>query len=120
VSAVERLLYLNDTFEQCAVIGRHQLRDVALIDNKDPNVGIRVTYTGGRVCSSREEAYINARKQISLSLYCSQTQEPSFQLTPNLNELSVLECHTYVEMKTPAGCPTGYIANGRKTALVFV
>jgi len=122
VSAVERLLFPGNSYQQCAVIGRHQLTDVQLINPKDPKTGVLVTYTGGRLCSSREEPYINAKKQISMSIYCSTDQETDFRLSESRNEASVLQCHTYVEIKSPAGCPAGYIAApvSSKTALLFV
>ena len=94
------------------------MRQVQLLDAKDPGKGVVVTYTGGRMCSSLTEDFINARKQISLYLHCAESQEDNFRLIDNLNEYDVLECHAYLEMSTPAGCPKRYDVKMSKNTLL--
>lgn len=118
MSAVEKLLFLNDTFEECAVIGRHEMRQVELVEAGKPERGVVVTYTGGRMCSSLTEDFINARKQISLRLLCSDHEDPNFHLIDSLNEYDVLECHAYLEINTPAGCPKRYDVKMSKNTLL--
>lgn len=120
VTAVEKLLFLDDTFEECAVIGRHEMWDAKLIDKNEPGKGVVVTYTGGRMCSSLTEDFINARKQISLQLNCAQTQDTNFRLIDSQNEYDVLECHAYLEINTPAGCPTGYEMRISRRGLIML
>lgn len=120
VSAVEKLLFLNDTFEECAVIGRHEMWDSKLIDSANPSQGFILTYTGGRLCSSLEEDFINARKQISFQFTCAETQDSNFHLIDSLNEYDVLECHVYLEMSTPVGCPVRYELRISRNATIAV
>ena len=112
---MERLLFMDDTFEECAVIGRHQMRKVELLENGNPEKGVSLTYAGGKMCSSYQDDYIPDRKTITMRLICSPSQDDSFHLLDDLNEYDILACHVYMAIHTPAGCPTGYVTRYSST-----
>mmetsp|Transcript_1762 Transcript_1762/g.3788 ORF Transcript_1762/g.3788 Transcript_1762/m.3788 type:complete len:177 (+) Transcript_1762:228-758(+) len=91
-------------YEECEIAGRHQARVVRLLDHRRPDYGVKITYTQGAVCESFSMA---EQRRITFKLHCSKDKEAEedFRLTQSIFKKS---CNTYLNIRTPAGCPIDY------------
>lgn len=108
MAAVIELFEVFDGFyEVCEVIGRHEMEQVSLIDRKNPEKGIVVSYGGGELCENPATPFQPSPRRTSFELVCSSKQEENFQLI-ELVYPEYVACSAVFRIKTPAGCPQAY------------
>jgi hypothetical protein len=110
VSAVEVVELFDGVYASCQVIGRHQISRVKLLDKKDPNKGIQITYEGGDRCILEDSPFMNYPRRTTFKLYCSK-EESAWALIPE-DEIGV--CNVIIEKYTPLGCPTQFATGWNK------
>lgn len=76
VGISEVLEVLKQPTDTCEILGRVEQKQFALIDPANPSKGISVTYSGGDICSSPDNAaeYHKPRKSRFL-LMCASSQD---------------------------------------------
>ena len=101
VSAIEVVELFGYLFETCQVVGRHQMWAASLIDKRNPNKGIEISYSGGDRCSLDQTAFSGSPRSITFRLICS-SSESDWAFTED-DELGA--CEAIIEKYTKAGCP---------------
>jgi len=95
-AAIEVVEILADTFEECDILGRHEMHSFSVLDSEYPQLGFQITYSGGDLCIERSSA---TKQGITFVLECSQTEGPW-----EVIESSLDYCHVFLSKKTQAGC----------------
>lgn len=104
---MERDVVYGQVFQDCSVLGRHEMSSVQLLDPSNPKQGISVEYSGGHICSSVQRQVFNVPRKIVFRLVCGENEGEFKQLDPYPFDLS--ECEIVMERVTEVGCPIKFI-----------
>ena len=119
---MERDIVYGQTFEECSILGRHEMRAVALLDSRNPERGVMVTYSGGHICSSMERMIFNEPRRVVFRLVCAVDGGETEFREVDAFPFDLSECEVVLERTTRAGCPIDYVRQSQawKMWLMYV
>lgn len=76
VGVSEVLEVLKQPTDTCEILGKVENRQVALIDQSNPNKGIQITYSGGDRCTNGDNMLENGKPRRSrFTITCGSSQD---------------------------------------------
>ena len=123
VGALEALEVLGQLTETCEILGKNDAavdQIITQIDANKPDLGIKITYHNGDVCTGSENPLENgSMRKASFLIYCAENQETNFVQT-KINSNTITKCNLEFSIKSPAGCRIGYgSGTGRKSEIIL-
>lgn len=121
VGALEALEVLGQLTETCEVLGKSEEKDQVIthLDSNRPDLGIRISYHNGDLCTGSENPSENGRlRSASFLVYCAETQDANFAQS-KINSKDVTKCSLEFSIKSPAGCRIGYGSGMRKSTIIL-
>ena len=119
IAVSEVLNVLDELTDTCEILGKIESRNVYLIDNNNPLLGIYVEYGDGDLCSNSEDLNsFNTPRKTRFKLICSKDQG-NFEIDLPGNTQGTTKCLMEFKINTPAGCPGGVYPGFRSTATLF-
>ena len=116
-NVIEKLEIDGKIKEKCEILGTLSQRNIGLINDNNPNLGIYIEYIGVDKCSSVAEynLYDKPRKT-KFNIYCSIKGEKEFKLINSGGAKCLLE----FSINSPEGCPKFYLNIYYKIIFFFV
>ena len=119
VSAYEVLEVLGQMTDTCEILGIKETETVTQLVPGSPRKGIKVTYSGGDICTGSENASENGNpRKISFNVNCASNQDSNFVQT-KINPPIITKCNLEFSINSPAGCPMG-ISGGLSSSFVIL
>jgi hypothetical protein len=119
VAVTEVLNVLSELTDTCEILGKTESRNVYLIDNTKPYLGIYVEYGDGDLCTNSEDiTQNNLPRKTRFKLLCSKEQN-NFEIDLPGNTQGTTKCLMEFKINTPAGCPGGVYPGFKSTVTLF-
>ena len=119
VAVSEVLNVLDELTDTCEILGKTEDRNVYLIDNNNPLLGIYVEYGEGDLCTNSEDlASYNTPRKTRFKLLCSKDQS-NFEIDLPGNTQGTTKCLMEFKINSPAGCPGGVYPGFKSTVTLF-
>ena len=122
VGALEALEVLGQLTETCEILGKNEEKDQIInqIDSNKPDLGIKISYHNGDICTGSENSLENGlTRKSTFVIYCSESQDTSF-VQSKINSKDVTKCSLEFSIKSPAGCRVGYGSGMRKSSIILL
>ena len=116
-NVIQKLEVDGKVTETCEVLGILSKRNIGLIDENNPNIGIYIEYDGVDKCLSPAEYNLyNKPKKTRFMIYCSKEIGANFKLVSPGEAKCLLE----LSIKSPEGCPKFHFKIDYKNVLFFI
>ena len=104
----EFLNYKEKNTNICEILGNIDSKNIYLIDDNNPNIGIVLEYGNGDICTTSQDENLNGLpRKTKFQLICSE-EEDEFFLNFDDRTQGNTKCIMEFAIHTPAGCPLGY------------
>ena len=101
----EFLEYKEKNTNICEILGTFDSKNIYLIDENNPNIGIILEYGNGDICTASQNEELNGLpRKTRFKLVCSEKQDEFF-LNFDKGTQGSTKCIMEFVIHTPAGCP---------------
>lgn len=122
VGALEALEVLGQLTETCEILGKNEASEqiISHIDSNKPELGVKITYHNGDICTGSESPVENGLpRKVNFLVHCSENQDANF-VQSKINSNTVTKCNLEFSIKSPAGCHIGYGSSAiKKSAMIL-
>ena len=102
---MEFLDIYNRETDTCEVLGLGSYSTFSLLDNNDPNKGLKLAYGGGQICHAQGQAGDGQPRKVTFNLYCGDQEDEEFSLDEVGGMQGTTKCNLHFKYTSPKVCP---------------